>query len=60
MKLQVVLKPSEQGGYTVHVPFLPGCVREGQSEEEALLNVREAIEIYLEPVENYSVGGKDL
>lgn len=51
MKLQVVLEPSDEGGYTVLVPSLPGCISEGDSLEEALTNIREAIELYLEPVE---------
>lgn len=52
MKLKVVLEPSEDGGYTVYVPSLPGCVSEGDTREEALANIREAIELYLEPVED--------
>lgn len=52
MKLRVVLEPSEEGGYTVYVPSLPGCVSEGDTEEEALVNIREAIELYLEPVDD--------
>ena len=52
MKLQVVLEPSEEGGYTVYVPSLPGCVSEGDTEEEALVNIREAIELYLEQVDD--------
>jgi predicted RNase H-like HicB family nuclease len=52
VKLQVVLEPSEEGGYTVYVPSLPGCVSEGDTEEEALTNIREAIELYLEPVDD--------
>lgn len=51
MKLKVVLEPSDEGGYTVHVPSLPGCTSEGNSREEALANIREAIELYLEQVE---------
>jgi predicted RNase H-like HicB family nuclease len=51
MKLKIVLEPSEDGGYTVYVPSLPGCVSEGNSREEALANIREAIELYLEPDE---------
>jgi predicted RNase H-like HicB family nuclease len=50
--LRVVLDPSEEGGYTVYVPSLPGCVSEGDTEEEALVNIREAIELYLEPVDD--------
>ncbi len=51
MKLQVVLEPSDEGGYTVYVPALPGCISEGDTLEEAMGNIREAIELYLEPVE---------
>ncbi len=54
MKLRVVLEPSEEGGYTVYVPSLPGCISEGESKEEALANIREAIELYLESVEDDS------
>lgn len=52
MKLKIVLEPSEEGGYTVLVPALPGCISEGDSKEEALKNIREAIELYLESVED--------
>lgn len=51
MKLQVILEPSDEGGYTVYVPSLPGCISEGDTKEEALRNIREAIELYLEPIE---------
>jgi len=47
-----VLEPSEEGGYTVYVPSLPGCISEGDTREEALENIREAIELYLETVED--------
>lgn len=39
----VVLEPSEDGGYTVYVPSLRGCVSEGETEEDALENIRDAI-----------------
>jgi predicted RNase H-like HicB family nuclease len=52
MNVRVVLEPSEEGGYTVYVPALPGCISEGDTRDEALANVREAIELYLEPVED--------
>lgn len=52
MKLKVVLEPSEEGGFTIHVPGLPGCISEGDSKEDALKNIKEAIELYLEPVED--------
>ena len=52
MKVQVVLEPSEDGGYTAVVPSLPGCISEGETRDEALANIKEAIELYLEPVED--------
>lgn len=52
MKLKIVLEPSEEGGYTAFVPSLPGCISEGDSREEALANIKEAIKLYLEPTED--------
>lgn len=49
MKLVVVLEPQEEGGYTVYVPSLPGCISQGNTKEEAIKNIKEAIELYLEP-----------
>jgi antitoxin HicB len=48
---RVILEPNESGGYTVTVPLLPGCVSEGDSREEALANIKEAIELYIESLE---------
>jgi predicted RNase H-like HicB family nuclease len=52
MRLAVVLEPSDEGGYTVYVPSLPGCISQGDTKEEALANIREAIKLYLESVED--------
>jgi predicted RNase H-like HicB family nuclease len=52
MKLRIVLEPSDEGGYTAYVPTLPGCISEGDSRDAALSNIREAIELYLEPVDD--------
>ena len=60
MKLQVVLEPSDEGGYTVYVPALPGCISEGDNVDEALENIQEAIELYLEPVETDITENQDL
>jgi predicted RNase H-like HicB family nuclease len=49
---KVVLELAEEGGYAVYVPSLSGCISEGDSKEEALKNIKEAIELYLEPIEN--------
>jgi predicted RNase H-like HicB family nuclease len=52
MRLTVILESSEEGGFTALVPALPGCISEGNTRDEALKNIREAIELYLEPVED--------
>ena len=52
MKLQVVLEPSDEGGFTALVPALPGCISEGDTRDEALVNVQEAVRLYLEPVDD--------
>ena len=52
MKLKVILEPSEEGGYTVYVPSLPGCISEGDGEAEALTTLKEDDELYLEPVDD--------
>ena len=52
MKIKVVLEPAEEGGYTVYVPSLPGCISEGDTYEEAMENIKEALELYLEPDED--------
>jgi predicted RNase H-like HicB family nuclease len=60
MKLKIVLEPSDEGGFTAYVPALPGCISEGDSRDEALRNLREAIELYLEPVEDDLAGKEGL
>lgn len=50
MKWRVVLEPDpETGDWAVWCPELPGCVSAGETEAEATENIREAIELYLEP-----------
>lgn len=58
MKLKIILEPSDEGGFTAYVPSLPGCISEGDSREEALRNIREAVELYLEPVEDDFAGSE--
>lgn len=48
MKYKVLLKEEPEGGYTVLVPTLPGCITYGDNVEEALAHAKEAIEGYLE------------
>ena len=51
MVFRVVLEPCEEGGYAVYVPALPGCYSQGETRDEALANIREAIQLHLEPLE---------
>ena len=48
MKYDVVFEEASEGGFTVSVPALPGCISEGDTFEEASKNIKEAIELYLE------------
>jgi len=52
MKLKVVLEPSDEGGFTVFVRPSRVHQRRGDTRDEALANIREAIDLYLEPVED--------
>jgi predicted RNase H-like HicB family nuclease len=55
MKIKVVLEPQEEGGYFVHVPSLNGCYSQGETKKEALHNIKEAIELYLETKEKIQI-----
>jgi predicted RNase H-like HicB family nuclease len=48
MRYTVVLEKEDDGGYVATVPALPGCVSQGDTREEALTHIREAIELYIE------------
>ena len=48
MKFTVILEPEADGGYSVVCPALPGCVSQGDSLDEALVNIREAILLCLD------------
>jgi len=45
---QAVFQEETEGGFSVWVPDLPGCASQGETLEEALENIKEAIELYLE------------
>jgi predicted RNase H-like HicB family nuclease len=51
MKLHVVIDQDDAGYYVAEVPALPGCLSQGKTQEEALANVKEAIEGWLEVME---------
>lgn len=48
MKVKVVLEEQEEGGYTIFIPSLPGCISQGETREDAIKNIKEALELYLE------------
>jgi predicted RNase H-like HicB family nuclease len=50
LKYTVIMQHESDGGYVATVPALPGCVSQGDSREEALKNIAEAIDLYLEDV----------
>lgn len=52
MRYTVLLEECEEGGYTVTCPALPGCISEGDTYEEALENIKDAIQLYLRAVAN--------
>ena len=60
MKIKVCLETSDEGGYTVYAPSLPGCISEGSTKDEAIKNIREAIELYLEPIEDDLLAGSNV
>jgi predicted RNase H-like HicB family nuclease len=49
MKLKIVLEEGLDGYIVAHCPALKGCVSQGRTEQEAIENLKEAIELYLEP-----------
>ena len=51
MKFRVLIDQDEDGMFIAEVPSLPGCVTQGQTRQEALVNAREAITLYLESLE---------
>ncbi|MFZ1320150.1 MAG: type II toxin-antitoxin system HicB family antitoxin [Ignavibacteria bacterium] len=51
MKFNIVLEKAKKGGFNVTVPALDGCYTQGDTEDEAVDNAKEAIECYLEGLE---------
>ncbi len=52
MKLHVIIEQDEEGYYVAEVPALPGCLSQGKTREEAIANIKEAIEGWLEVMES--------
>lgn len=58
MKVKVILEQGENGWIVAHVPALPGCVSQGKTREEAISNVTEAIEGWIEVANDKYLSGK--
>ena len=52
MKFHVVIEKDEAGYFSAEVPALPGCLSQGKSEDEAITNIREAIQGWFEVMES--------
>jgi predicted RNase H-like HicB family nuclease len=48
MRYTVILEQESDGGFVATVPALPGCVSQGDSRDEAIANIREAAELYID------------
>ena len=60
MKIKVVLHPAEEGGYWAEAPAIPGCATQGETFEDLLANLYEAIEGCLSvSVETIHIGSED-
>lgn len=55
LKYTAVFEPDKTGGYSVMIPALPGCISEGETFEEALTNIKEAAELYLEDLKESDI-----
>jgi antitoxin HicB len=54
MKFRVIIEQDEDGVFVVHCPTLPGCISQGKTREEAQVNIKEAIEGYLESLKKHN------
>jgi predicted RNase H-like HicB family nuclease len=52
---QVVIYPGEDGYWVAECPSLPGCVSQGKTKEEAIINIKEAIEGYIKALEDDNI-----
>ena len=51
MKFRVLIETDEDGAFVAEVPSLPGCISQGETRQEALRNIEEAISAYLESLQ---------
>ena len=57
LNYKILLKKEPEGGYTVFVPSLPGCITYGETIDESITNAKEAIELYIESLKSH---GEDI
>ena len=55
MNIKAIIRPAEEGGYWAEVPALPGCITEGDSMEEVMANLKDAIEGWLDVANSRNV-----
>jgi predicted RNase H-like HicB family nuclease len=48
---QIIIYPGEDGFWVTECPSLPGCISQGKTKEEAILNIKEAISLYIQSLE---------
>ena len=53
MKFRIIIEQDEDGVYVVKCPALPGCISQGKNREEALANIKDAIQGYLESLKKH-------
>jgi predicted RNase H-like HicB family nuclease len=60
MRIKAIIHPAEEGGYWAEVPALPGCLTEGETMEEVVANLQDAIEGWLSVAnESHSISAAD-
>ena len=52
---QVIVYPGESGFYIVECPSLPGCISQGETKADALINIKDAIQLYTEALEDQGI-----
>ena len=55
MKIKAIIHSAEEGGYWAEVPELVGCITEGDTMEEVMANLKDAIALWLDVANNYKV-----
>jgi len=54
MKYRIIIEQDEDGVFVAEAPSLPGCISQGKTREEALRNIKEAIEVYIESLKAHN------